>query len=48
MGSITAPNRLIKRTAPEAAEIFVRDEVDLALLVPGGSGDLCMRATIGS
>ena len=34
MGSITAPTRLIKRTAPEAAEIFVRDEVDLALLVP--------------
>jgi len=34
MGSITAPSRLIKRTAPEAAEIFVRDEVDLALLVP--------------
>jgi len=34
MGSITAPNRLIRRTAPEAAEIFVRDEVDLALLVP--------------
>jgi D-proline reductase (dithiol) PrdB len=34
MGSITAPTRLIKRTAPEAVEIFVRDEVDLALLVP--------------
>ncbi len=34
MGSITAPSRLIKQTAPEAAEIFVRDQVDLALLVP--------------
>lgn len=34
MGSITAPGRLIKRTAPEAAEIFVEDKVDLALLVP--------------
>lgn len=34
MGSITAPSRLIKQTAPEAAEHFVRDEVDLALLVP--------------
>ncbi len=34
MGSITAPGRLIKRTAPEAAERFIRDEVDLALLVP--------------
>ena len=34
MGSITAPGRLIKKTAPEAAGIFVRDEVDLALLVP--------------
>jgi D-proline reductase (dithiol) PrdB len=34
MGSITAPSRLIKRTAPEAAKVFVRDEVDLALLVP--------------
>ena len=34
MGSITAPSRLIKQTAPEAAEVFVRDEVDLALLVP--------------
>ncbi len=34
MGSITAPGRLIKNTAPEAAEIFVEDKVDLALLIP--------------
>jgi len=34
MGSITAPNRLVQRSAPEAAELLVNDEVDLALLVP--------------
>jgi D-proline reductase (dithiol) PrdB len=34
MGSITAPGRLIKQSAPEAARIFVEDEVDVALLVP--------------
>lgn len=34
MGSITAPGRLVRRTAPEAAEVFVEDEVDVALLVP--------------
>lgn len=34
MGSITAPGRLVKRTAPEAAELFRREEVDVALLVP--------------
>ncbi len=34
MGSLTAPGRMVKRTAPEAAEIFVEDRVDLALLVP--------------
>jgi D-proline reductase (dithiol) PrdB len=34
MGSITAPGRLIKQSAPEAAKIFVEDEVDVALLVP--------------
>lgn len=34
MGSITAPGRLIKRTAPDAANIFVEDQVDIALLVP--------------
>jgi len=34
MGSITAPNRLVRRTAPEAAELLAADQVDLALLVP--------------
>jgi hypothetical protein len=34
MGSITAPGRLIRDTAPEAAEWLVEDEVDVALLVP--------------
>jgi D-proline reductase (dithiol) PrdB len=34
MGSITAPGRLIKRTAPEAAALLVEDAVDVALLVP--------------
>ncbi len=34
MGSITAPGRLVQRSAPEAAELLVRDEVDVALLVP--------------
>jgi len=34
MGSITAPNRLLRKTAPEAAEILVADQVDVALLVP--------------
>jgi D-proline reductase (dithiol) PrdB len=34
MGSITAPNRLIRRTAPEAAAVLVADQVDIALLVP--------------
>lgn len=34
MGSITAPGRLVQRSAPEAAEVLVNDEVDLALLVP--------------
>jgi D-proline reductase (dithiol) PrdB len=34
MGSITAPGRLIKQTAPEAAQCLVTDQVDLALLVP--------------
>ena len=34
MGSITAPGRLIKLSAPEAAQIFVRDNVDVVLLVP--------------
>ena len=34
MGSITDPAPLVRETAPRAAEIFVRDEVDVALLVP--------------
>jgi D-proline reductase (dithiol) PrdB len=33
-GSITAPGRLIKHTAPEAARRLVRDGVDAALLIP--------------
>lgn len=34
MGSITAPGRLQKETAPAAARLLVADEVDVALLVP--------------
>lgn len=34
MGSITAPGRLIRGTAPAAVEALVEDQVDLALLVP--------------
>jgi len=34
MGSITAPGRLIRQSAPEAAALFVEDQVDLALFVP--------------
>lgn len=34
MGSITAPGRLVKHTAPEAARVLVDAEVDVALLVP--------------
>jgi hypothetical protein len=34
MGSITAPGRLVKRTLPEAADVLVRDQVDVALAVP--------------
>jgi len=34
MGSITAPGRLIRHTAPAAAQRLVDDEVDIALLVP--------------
>ncbi len=34
MGSILAPGRLVKRTAPEAASRLVADGVDVALLVP--------------
>jgi D-proline reductase (dithiol) PrdB len=34
MGSITAPGRLMRDTAPAAARILVEDQVDVALLVP--------------
>lgn len=34
MGSLTAPGRLIKLTAPPAAQMLVEDQVDIALLVP--------------
>jgi D-proline reductase (dithiol) PrdB len=34
MGSITAPGRLTRDTAPEAARRLVADGVDIALLVP--------------
>lgn len=34
MGSITAPSRFVKQNAPEAAQRFVNDGVDVALLVP--------------
>ena len=34
MGSITAPGRLVKKTAPAAVRKLVEDGVDVALLVP--------------
>jgi len=34
MGSITAPGRLVQRSAPAAAQILLDDHVDVALLVP--------------
>ncbi len=34
MGSITAPGRLVSRTAPEAVARLVDDGVDAALLIP--------------
>jgi D-proline reductase (dithiol) PrdB len=34
MGAISQPGELIRSSAPKAAEILVRDEVDVALLVP--------------
>jgi D-proline reductase (dithiol) PrdB len=34
MGSITAPGRLVRYTAPEGARLLVEDAVDVALLVP--------------
>lgn len=34
MGSITAPGRLVRESAPAAAAALVADQVDVALLVP--------------
>ncbi len=34
MGSITAPGRLVRDSAPAAARLLVEDGVDVALLVP--------------
>lgn len=34
MGSISAPGRLVKETAPAAAALLLEDAVDIALLVP--------------
>ena len=34
MGSITAPGRLVSRTAPEIAALLRQDAVDAVLLVP--------------
>jgi D-proline reductase (dithiol) PrdB len=34
MGSITAPGRLVRITAPEVADFLVADRIDAALLVP--------------
>ena len=34
MGSITAPGRLVRDTAPQAAALLVKDGVDVALLLP--------------
>ncbi len=34
MGSITAPNRYVKRTLPVIADLLVGDHVDIALMVP--------------
>jgi D-proline reductase (dithiol) PrdB len=34
MGSITAPSRLIRESAPQAAQLLAEDGVDVALLVP--------------
>ncbi len=34
MGSITAPRRLVRDTAPEIARRLLENQVDVALLVP--------------
>ena len=33
-GSISAPGRLLRESAPRGARVFVQDQVDVALLVP--------------
>jgi len=34
MGSVTAPARLLSQTAPEVADLLIRDQVDAVLLTP--------------
>jgi D-proline reductase (dithiol) PrdB len=34
MGSITAPGRMLKKTAPQAVDLLKADKVDVALLLP--------------
>ncbi|MCP3957879.1 MAG: selenoprotein B glycine/betaine/sarcosine/D-proline reductase [bacterium] len=34
MGSVTAPSRLRRKTAPAVADVLAADQVDVALLVP--------------
>jgi len=34
MGSITAPEHLMRESAPAGAAVLIEDQVDLALLVP--------------
>ena len=34
MGSITAPGRMVKKTAPQAANLLAGDKVDVAFLIP--------------
>jgi D-proline reductase (dithiol) PrdB len=34
MGSVTAPGRMVRDSVPRVADMFVQDEVDVALLVP--------------
>jgi D-proline reductase (dithiol) PrdB len=34
MGSVTAPGRMVRDSVPRVADMFLQDEVDVALLVP--------------
>jgi len=34
MGSVTAPDQLIKNTVPQVVPKLVKDQVDIALLIP--------------